>query len=193
MTTRTALLRTLMIMAAGGCGPGTGIPEEPVQPELPPPAAQPLFRDLEVPASFVTRYTLVFANQATGERSDRLCLGTLSIAEQEGAGFRGTFAVSSSPMCGPGEVGRVSGTVTTEGDVELDLELPGAKPNELRRVTGCDYGSGASRFEGAVNRKKLVAISSATALCRTAGPANGLFELRVRIDAFREPPPRERP
>ncbi|MFN2432494.1 MAG: hypothetical protein ABR599_06705 [Gemmatimonadota bacterium] len=177
----------LLALPWPGCGPGAGATEvvEPAPPaSLPDTPALP---DLGAPASFSATYLLVLTDPVTRKRRVLSCPGRLSITTQRDSSFTGEFEVSSSAACGAVDSGRLHGTLFRYGEVELDLQVAGLGVNELPAPAGCAYAGPASAFAGAVNAKKLVALSHAAVRCPGAEGLRRALDLRVRIDAGREP------
>lgn len=96
------------------------------------------------------------------------CAGSLTIANQLGTTFSGTYIVDD-PNCG-----RISGTVTSgtlasNGDVTFALNVAAPDPNLLTFAFGCTYVSGDQVVSGTLVGSQLQAGSRTVMDCTREG------------------------
>jgi hypothetical protein len=110
-----------------------------------------------------------------GPQPPLTCAGGLTIANQLGESFSGTFFVSD-PACGSAGGNVVAGTLRSDGTVTFGLTS--GDGNFLTAAFGCTYVSGDTVMTGTLVGNDLQARSSTVMTCPNAG---GELTLNVNL------------
>ena len=106
-----------------------------------------------------------------------ICSGGITIANQIGTSFSGTFFIADS-NCAPQVISGslINGTLQTDGSVSFELTLPGTEPPFMSAVFGCNYVSGDRVVNGTLANNQLTARTSTDMECQ-AGPSTVVMQV----------------
>jgi hypothetical protein len=102
------------------------------------------------------------------ETTTQVCPGTVTVTEQSGGVFEGTFSQSASEGCDAGS-GFVTGAVAADGAVSLLLGASGGGGPAFEESTGCTILSADDRYTGSYAEGALSFETSLTAQCPESG------------------------
>lgn len=97
-----------------------------------------------------------------------ICPGAVTVAEQSGGAFQGSYTQAESEGCDAAS-GFVTGTVTADGAVSILLGASGGGGPGFEESTGCTIQSAEDRYTGAWADGTLSFDTSLTALCPDSG------------------------
>lgn len=112
-------------------------------------------------------WTVTVEGQGLEPTTD-VCAGTVTVAEQSGRVFEGTYTQVASDVCDAGN-GFVTGTVTADGEVALLLGASGGGGPAFEESTGCTLLSADDWYVGSWTAGTLSFETSLTALCPETG------------------------
>jgi len=97
-----------------------------------------------------------------------VCGGSVTVTEQSGSTFEGTFSQAASEDCDAAS-GFVTGTITPEGEVSLLLGASGGGGPGFEESTGCTILSADGWYTGSWAATTLAFETSLTAVCPDTG------------------------
>lgn len=154
---RRFLLVTLGILTLAACGDddptGLGIP------------------------NVIGTYAGTWTTTVEGEGLDttmEVCPGSVTVTEQSGGAFEGTFTQSEIGECSAGD-GFVTGTVTTDGSVTVLLGASGGGGPAFEESTGCTIQSADGSYRGTWVDGELTFDTSLTARCPETGDTDVIW------------------
>jgi len=103
-----------------------------------------------------------------------VCPGTVTVTEQSGGGFEGTFTQSEIGECSAGD-GFVTGSVTGDGTVTVLLGASGGGGPAFEESTGCTIQSAEGSYRGAWVDGELAFDTSLTARCPESGDTDVIW------------------
>ena len=107
------------------------------------------------------------------------CPGSLTITSQSGSSFSGSFTIQSTPDC-DAVSGTVSGTIRTDGGVNVTIDVPGESGDDFENLfLGCTFVSGDSQFNGTLSGNQLTVSASLTMDC--SDPLVGVFRIQITV------------
>ena len=108
------------------------------------------------------------------DTTTEICPGTVTVTEQSGGAFEGTFSQSEIEECSAG-AGFVTGTVTTDGSVTVLLGASGGGGPAFEESTGCTIQSAAGSYRGTWTDGALTFDTSLTARCPESGDTDVIW------------------
>jgi len=96
------------------------------------------------------------------------CGGSVTVGEQSGRTFQGTFSQDASEDCDAAS-GFVTGTITTDGEVSVLLGASGGGGPGFEESTGCTILAAEDRYTGAYVGGTLSFDTGLTAVCPDTG------------------------
>jgi hypothetical protein len=105
------------------------------------------------------------------ETRTQVCAGEVTVTEQSGGLFEGTFSQTASEDCDAG-TGFVTGSVTADGTVTILLGASGGGGPAFEESTGCTILSADGSYSGSYAEGMLSFETSLTARCPETGSVN---------------------
>jgi hypothetical protein len=96
------------------------------------------------------------------------CTGNVTVTEQSGGVFEGTFSQSAGEDCDAGD-GFVTGTIASDGSVTVLLGASGGGGPAFEESTGCTIQSAEGSYRGSYADGMLSFDTSLTARCPDTG------------------------
>ena len=103
-----------------------------------------------------------------------ICPGTVTVTEQSGSAFEGTFSQSEIGECSAGD-GFVTGTITADGSVTVLLGASGGGGPAFEESTGCTIQSAEGSYRGTWADGELTFDTSLTARCPESGDTDVIW------------------
>jgi len=108
------------------------------------------------------------------ETTANACAGTVTITEQSGGVFEGTYSQAGSENC-DAESGFVTGLVSEDGSVTVLLGASGGGGPAFEESTGCTILSADDRYSGSYDQGALSFDFSLTARCPDTGSTDVIW------------------
>lgn len=108
-----------------------------------------------------------------------ICAGGVTIANQVGFSFSGTFFLSD-PGCGNVSGNVAAGSFTTDGSITFELMVAGQDPNFLTAAFACSYVSGDRGVTGTLVGNQLDVQATTVIECQ-----DGVHTLVTRVSGTR--------
>lgn len=102
------------------------------------------------------------------ETTTQVCAGSVTVTDQSGGAFEGTFTQSASEDCDAAS-GFVTGAITTDGTVTILLGASGGGGPAFEESTGCTIISADGSYSGSYSDGNLSFETSLTARCPESG------------------------
>lgn len=108
------------------------------------------------------------------ETTTDVCVGEVTVTEQSGGFFEGTFSQAESEGCEAAN-GFVTGAITTDGTVTVLLGASGGGGPAFEESTGCTIVSSDSSYSGTYDGGALSFGLSLTARCPDTGSVDVIW------------------
>lgn len=134
---RVAVLTLVIGLVAtlAGCGGESG--DEPMGPTIP-----------DIVGSYSGTWTLTVENRETGDSASVTCPGSITVDSQSEGTFSGSYRIEAQGDCDTSDSGTVSGSVRSDGGVDLTLGSGSGSTADFEDITGCTLTSGDNRLTG---------------------------------------------